>query len=114
MSIEVELDGVQDINSKFVKMKRGRKIVYLIPFLEKEDNKFFLDFSELAKPANNKDRRLEHLTDTGPNFGMELMKAILYADYLKDCNIHERNQYQYGTKRGYFIEIQKRNDANAS
>lgn len=112
--MNTEVTDIQNIKDQFVKTNRGRKIVYLIPVTETEDDKIFLDFTDLAKPANNKDRRSDHTAESGPNFGIELMKAIKYADYLKDCNIHERNQYQYGTKKGYSIEIHKKKKSDVS
>ena len=92
------------LKNEFVKINKGRKLLYLIPVLTKDESIMYLDFSALAKQANTKDKQKEHLVDSGPNFGIELKKALDYAEYLKTCNIHEKNMYQYGTKTGYTIE----------
>ena len=87
--------------SLFVKHQENRRTYYLIPLTNKIDGKTaYLDLTDRARNALNKDRRHHYQPENGPNFGIEILHAKEYADYVTSV-ANNRNLHKFNTRKGY-------------
>ncbi len=89
----------------FVKHKENRRVFYLIPLNKQFNGKTaYLDITDRARSAINKDRRKNYGIENGPNFGIEVLHATEYAAYVADV-AHSKNLLKFGTRTGYSFFI---------
>lgn len=87
--------------SLYVKHTENRRTYYLVPLPVKYDNKTaYLDLTDRARNAINRDRRRFYDPENGPDFGIEILHATDYAGYVSDC-ANEKNLHKFGTRTGY-------------
>lgn len=91
--------------SLYVKHQENRRVFYLIPLKKQFDGKTaYLDITDRARKAINKDRRQNYGIENGPNFGLEVLHAVEYADHVADV-AHPKNLHKFGTRTGYSFFI---------
>lgn len=90
----------------YKKVIEGKQVSFLIPIKELNDGMIYLDATRIIKNAINKDRRNEYESEDGPNFWIEMDRALNYADYVIGCDITDYNYHNFNTKRGYSFFIQ--------
>lgn len=90
----------------YKKVNEGKQTLFLIPIKEIDDGMIYLDTTRIIKNALNKDRRNEYANENGPNFWIEMIRALDYAEYVIGCNVTNYNYHKFNTKRGYSFFIQ--------
>jgi hypothetical protein len=91
--------------SLYVKHHENKRVFYLIPLKKQFDGKTaYLDITDRARKAINKDRRQNYGIENGPNFGLEVLHAVDYADHVADV-AHPKNLHKFGTRTGYSFFI---------
>ncbi len=96
--------------SLYVKHTENRRTYFLVPLPKKFDGKTaFLDLTERARNANNRDRRNYYDSENGPEFCIEILHAIEYAEYVSQY-ANERNIHKFGTRAGYSFFINPLDD----
>ena len=90
----------------YVKHTEGKHTLFLIPIKEDSGKTIYLDFSRVASPAINQDRKGEHGDETGPEFGYEVYRAGEYAEYLRECKLTVHNFQRFGTNKGYALFVE--------
>jgi len=92
--------------AEYVKHVDGKYVLFLIPVKEDEGKLIYLDFSKIALSAIRVDSESGHDSEKGPEFGIELHKAIDYVDYLRKCKLTIYNIHRYETKSGYSLFVE--------
>jgi len=96
--------------SAYVKHQENRRTYYLIPLEAKFDGRTaYLDFTDRAKNAINKDRRYRYPIEKGPNFGIEIHHAQEYAEYVAE-NANPVNIHKFNTRGGYSFFVSSLTD----
>ena len=94
----------------FVKHQENRRTYYLIPLPNKFNDKIaYLDLTERARNALNKDRRHHYPAENGPNFGIEILHAKEYAEHVSSV-ASKHNLHKFNTRRGYSFFISSLTD----
>jgi len=89
----------------FVKHQENRRVFYLIPLNNKFDGKIaYLDITDRARKAINKDRRQNYGTEDGPNFGLEILHGVEYAEHVSSV-ANSKNLHKFGTRYGHSFFI---------
>ena len=89
------------MSQQFVKHTENRRTYYLVPLPVKIDGKTaFLDFTDRARNAINRDRRRYYDPEEGPDFCVEILHATEYAEYVAE-HANEKNIHKFGTRNGY-------------
>lgn len=87
--------------SLYVKHNENRRTYYLVPLPAKFDDKTaYLDLTDRARNAINRDRRRFYEPENGPDFGIEILHAVEYAAYVSE-HANEKNLHKFGTRTGY-------------
>ena len=92
--------------AEYVKHVDGKYVLFLIPVKEDEGKVIYLDFSKIALSAIRTDASSDHASEKGPDFGIELRKAIKYVTYLRGCKLNIYNLHRYETKDGYSLFVE--------
>ncbi len=93
------------MSQNYVKHTENRRTYYLVPLPAKFDGKTaFLDLTDRARNAINRDRRRFYDPEDGPDFCIEILHAMEYAEYVADL-ASERNIHKFGTRTGYSFFI---------
>ena len=91
--------------SSYLKHIENRRTYYLVPLPVKFDGKTaYLDLTERAKNAINRDRRRYYEPENGPDFGIEILHATEYAAYVAE-HANDKNIHKFGTRTGYSFFI---------
>ncbi len=87
--------------SLYVKHTENRRTYYLVPLPVKFNGRTaYLDLTDRARNAINRDRRRYYDPEHGPDFGVEILHAMQYAEYVADHAV-EKNLHKFGTRTGY-------------
>lgn len=98
--------------SLYVKHSENRRTYFLVPLPKKFDGKVaYLDLTERAKNAINRDRRNYYDPEDGPEFSIEVLHAMEYADYVSQY-ANEKNLHKFGTRTGYSLFVNHLGDDN--
>ena len=96
--------------SLYVKHTENRRTYFLVPLPKKFDGRTaFLDLTERARNAINRDRRRFYDAEDGPDFWIEIQHATEYAGYVSE-HANEKNIHKFGTRTGYSFFINPLDD----
>jgi homoserine acetyltransferase len=92
----------------YVKHVDGDNTFFLVPVKTDTEGTICLDVTRIMRGAINKDRRGNYEAENGPNFGIEMARAMQHADFLSgECNIHAGNFHKYSNRRGYLLTLRQ-------
>lgn len=101
------------MSSAYVKYIENRRTHYLVPLPTKFDGRTaYLDLTDRIKNAINRDRRQRYEPEDGPEFGIEILHANEYAQYVSE-HATSNNLHKFGTRTGYSFFISSLTDEQA-
>lgn len=83
----------------YIKKTEGKRVFYILPVKEFSNSVAYLDVTDRARHAINRDRRKHYDAENGPNFGVEILHAREYADYVAQ-HATENNLHKFNTRDG--------------
>lgn len=91
----------------FEKSRMNGNIVYHLKRDMGEGTSLVMDVTNVLRPAVNKDRRHGYEVEDGPNFGIEIQRAVEYFEYVFGCRPEPHEAMRFNTTYGYLFSIQR-------